>query len=255
MEDTRKIYFIGDVHGCLDELKALLAKIGWTSDSKEYRIIMLGDLLDRGPDSVGVVKFCHENGLELIRGNHDDRYVKYNNKIKWHDKNPNQTKPSWLKNYPDRKKILDNLTEKEIKYLTESPTVLYLPEYKTVAVHAGFLPGKPLEDHDDNTRMHIRFLFAGNKPAHLEKDNDYQPPIGSYFWADLYNEDWNVVYGHHVWDYENIKIHETPKGFKCWGIDTGACFGGRLTALGMSKDGNHEIIQVQSSLPPKKKED
>ena len=64
---------IGDVHGCLDELRLLWAQLTLT---RETRIIFLGDLIDRGPDSVGVLEFVEEQTLRfpqlvLLMGNHE----------------------------------------------------------------------------------------------------------------------------------------------------------------------------------------
>ncbi|HNL01940.1 MAG TPA: metallophosphoesterase, partial [Leptospiraceae bacterium] len=59
--------FIGDVHGCVDELKEMIGILGPT---REDRIILLGDLINRGPDSPGVVRFVFENGFESLMGNH-----------------------------------------------------------------------------------------------------------------------------------------------------------------------------------------
>lgn len=243
---NKKIICIGDVHGCLEELKELLEKVGWSKSRSDFRIILLGDLVDRGPDSIGVIRFVRENNIEVVRGNHDDRYIKYYEKLKWHDSNPKNTKPAWLEKHPDRKKIFDSLSDEDIAWLYSTPTSILIPEYKTVAVHAGFKPGVPISQNDDDTKMHIRFLFEKSHPAFLEVYNDYNPPSGSRFWAEDYEDEWHVVYGHHVWDFNFIKIHENSKGYKCYGIDTGVCFGGKLTALELSKDENHKIYQVNS---------
>jgi hypothetical protein len=253
--NEQRVFLIGDIHGCYQEFMALLAKIGWDEDADDlddFRIILLGDLVDRGPKSAECVQFAREHGFEITRGNHDDRYVKYNEKLKWHANNPNNPQPSWLKKYPERKKILESLTAEDIEWLANAPTRIFLPDYNIVAVHAGFLPGVPMAEQKENTHMHVRFLFDRSRPAHLDPKNGHKPPLGSKFWAEDYEDKWDVVYGHHVWDNNAVKIHKTPNGRTCWGIDTGACFGGLLTAFELSKDGNHVIHQVTSSMPKKK---
>ena len=57
---------IGDIHGCLKTLKALIAKAGSVS-----QIISVGDLIDKGPDSLGVVKYCFDNNIQVCLGNHE----------------------------------------------------------------------------------------------------------------------------------------------------------------------------------------
>lgn len=77
---------IGDVHGCLDELEALMLKLGWLRDEtrasgwrhpEDRPIVFVGDLVDRGPSSVGVVslvaKLVAQEQALLILGNHDDK--------------------------------------------------------------------------------------------------------------------------------------------------------------------------------------
>lgn len=61
-----KTLVIGDIHGCLSTLQALIAKAGPVE-----QIISVGDLLDRGPDSLGVVKYCIDNNIQVCLGNHE----------------------------------------------------------------------------------------------------------------------------------------------------------------------------------------
>jgi bis(5'-nucleosyl)-tetraphosphatase (symmetrical) len=246
MTKDKKYLFIGDIHGCLDELKELLANTGWYKDTPEFKVILLGDLVDRGPDSKGVIRFTMENNLSMIRGNHDDRYIGLKNKIQWHQINQRSKKPMWMRNYPDRINFLNSLSDDEFLFLEQAPTLMTFPDLNLVAVHAGFLPGKPLALQEENTKMHIRFLNEDLSPAHLDKDNDYCQPQNSFFWAERFEEPYNVIYGHHVWDLENIVTHETKLGYKCYGIDTGCCFGGRLSGLMFFSDGSTQLYQVQA---------
>lgn len=61
---------IGDIHGCLLTLKALIAKF-----PKDQEFVFVGDLIDRGPRSAEVVKFIRENGYKTVRGNHEQMMV------------------------------------------------------------------------------------------------------------------------------------------------------------------------------------
>lgn len=58
-----KTLIIGDIHGCLSTLKELIAKAGPVD-----QIISVGDLIDRGPDSLGVVKYCIDNNIQVCLG-------------------------------------------------------------------------------------------------------------------------------------------------------------------------------------------
>jgi serine/threonine protein phosphatase 1 len=77
-----KTFVIGNVHGCCEELNNLLGKI--EPDLKRDRLVMLGDYIDRGPDSCGVlhtiVKLQQDFGKEhvvLLRGNHEQMAVDF----------------------------------------------------------------------------------------------------------------------------------------------------------------------------------
>src|SRR5215471_6732986 len=59
---------IGDVHGCLDELLELVRRCG---GARGARIVLVGDLVAKGPDSAGVVQWAREGGAQAVLGNHD----------------------------------------------------------------------------------------------------------------------------------------------------------------------------------------
>ena len=69
---------IGDIHGCIDELKMLIQKLELQQDDHLY---FIGDLIDRGPDSVGVVKYVkalsEDYAVVLILGNHEEKFLRY----------------------------------------------------------------------------------------------------------------------------------------------------------------------------------
>lgn len=66
-----KAFIIGDIHGSLTELKELIQDI----DRSTTRIILVGDLIDRGKDSEGVIDFVRDNNIECVRGNHEDMLI------------------------------------------------------------------------------------------------------------------------------------------------------------------------------------
>ena len=84
MMDSERIIIIGDIHGCLDMVKRLIDKIDWRPDKD--RLIFLGDYIDRGENSKGVVDFilaltrCSP-GVECLIGNHEALFLDYLNLI------------------------------------------------------------------------------------------------------------------------------------------------------------------------------
>ncbi len=243
---TRYI-IIGDIHGCFDELLELTAKTNWVPG--EDRLILAGDLVDRGPKSAEVVQWARENNVEIVRGNHDDRYVQYYTILK-------ENKPvsrKWQKR-PERIDVYNQLSVEDLEFLARAPTLIKLPEVNTLVVHAGFMPGWSLDDQPDSTKMHIRFLYDnGNcySKAPLDALNGYIQPMSSFFRAEKYEGPWDVVYGHHVWSKQDIKIHQSPGGAICYGIDTGCCFNGKLTALVLTKNEPFQVVQVDSKMKSK----
>lgn len=71
------LFVVGDIHGELDKLKKLLTQ--WNSDKQ--RLVFLGDYIDRGKDSCGVIQFvsklCKEFGAVAIGGNHEDMFLQW----------------------------------------------------------------------------------------------------------------------------------------------------------------------------------
>ena len=65
----RRTLFIGDVHGCNDELGELLEVAQWNRE--KHRLVLVGDLVAKGPDSAGVVQRARELGALAVLGNHD----------------------------------------------------------------------------------------------------------------------------------------------------------------------------------------
>lgn len=73
IELTRKrerVIIVGDVHGCLDELLELLQKCDY--DKQRDELVLVGDLVNKGPKSVEVVQHVRKNNILCVRGNHDD---------------------------------------------------------------------------------------------------------------------------------------------------------------------------------------
>src|SRR4051812_30507796 len=66
--------FIGDVHGCIDELQALWRTLAPAADDT---VVLVGDLVAKGPDSQAVVQFAREQGCLSVRGNHDAKVLKW----------------------------------------------------------------------------------------------------------------------------------------------------------------------------------
>src|SRR2546428_12891335 len=63
---------VGDVHGCAWELEALLDRIGFTTGDS---LVFVGDLVARGPNSLGVLDIARRSGATIVRGNHEQKLL------------------------------------------------------------------------------------------------------------------------------------------------------------------------------------
>ena len=70
-----KIYIIGDVHGCIKTLKVLVSQL-----PKDAKIVLVGDLVDRGVNSKNVIEFVRTNNYKCVIGNHEEMFIE-NTKI------------------------------------------------------------------------------------------------------------------------------------------------------------------------------
>lgn len=83
-EDWRHIFIVGDLHGCLAKLLALLKKHHF--DPWQDLLISVGDVIDRGPDSPGCLALLDKPWFKAVRGNHEDMAVEaleYGNRMLW----------------------------------------------------------------------------------------------------------------------------------------------------------------------------
>jgi hypothetical protein len=189
---------VGDVHGCREELEALLARVKLGSGD---HLVMAGDLVVRGPDPAGTLDLLISLGARAVRGNHDDRMIRCR-----HGEAP--VGDAQLA-------VLSALSERHWAYLEALPLWLDLPGHGVRVVHAGVVPGVPIERQSPRTLMYMRCLGPQNEP--IEKRGDT-------LWGARYREAPHVVFGHNA--SPEPQIHPCATG-----LDTGCVYGGKLTAL------------------------
>lgn len=193
---------IGDVHGCADEFEELLNALEL---APEDRVIQVGDLVNRGPDSHRVIELAREYKVEAILGNHELRLLTARRK----------NKPSLLKDYDHP--TIQQLTVDDWKYLEALPNLLYAPTVETVFVHGGFLPNKPWQTQPLELITSIQVIDKKGKAAKRSDAPNASP------WADSWHGTPFVVYGHTP----RPNVLDRPGSM---GIDTGCVYGGHLTA-------------------------
>lgn len=226
--EIKRTIIVGDIHGCIDEFKELINKLSY--DKKNDRLILLGDLIDRGPDSVAVVRKSREMNLECVMGNHEYKFLK------------------WFRSFNsqndvyDRKDYYTKLSDADINYIAQMPT--YIKLENTLVVHAGVKPGISISNQSKDDLMYLRYTDSEKRFISLKKISKIgKEAAGAHFWTEFWYGPESVVYGHNVHSFEDPLIEEVRPGVFCYGLDTGCCFGGKLTAIILE---TKEIVQVQA---------
>jgi hypothetical protein len=227
---------VGDVHGCLAELDALLLECGY--DPARDRLVFLGDLLDRGADPVGVLRRVRELGAECVLGNHEEKHLRYAAHEARRREDPTYRNP--MRRFDSRRAAEHaQLTRDDLLWLAGLPRVLSLGQ-GWVAVHAGFLPGRPVHAQTDWT-LRLRYVDADGNPVPRARGDAGE--AGVRRWAEAWTGPESVVYGHFPQRLDLPKRDEPRPGVVCMGIDTGCVYGGRLTALVLP---GADVVQVPS---------
>ncbi len=208
---------VGDVHGCRDELDALLDKVTFTTGDK---LVFVGDLIARGPDSLGVLDIARRTGAVIVRGNHEDKLLAWYAASQGRIRASRKMKEEGLGRM--HTVIAYALREVDWSLMQTSPLYYELPEHGACVVHAGVLPGAPLAEQDWSTLMHIRCVTARGEAS------EEKGPKGGKLWGSAYRGGDvggpHIVFGHNA-------LPEPQ--FHSWatGIDTACVYGGRLTAM------------------------
>lgn len=230
---------IGDVHGCLGELEALMVRLGWDKDEQgqwshpQARVLVfVGDLVDRGPSSVGVVNLVaslveQERAL-LVLGNHDDKVRRYL-------ENHNVKRDGHIQTTIDEVEALDEQEQeafraRAIKLFSQAPYwAMAAPTdgphpgpmkfgAQVVIAHAAWKPSL-LGQKKDKVRW---FCLYGPTTGKID-DNGYPERLD---WKQRYSSKAPLcITGHTAYSGEVTERHNTI----C--LDTACVFGHRLSAL------------------------
>lgn len=199
-----RLIAIGDIHGCHLEFAELLERLELTKDD---RLILVGDLVNRGPDSCKVIDLARQHRAISLLGNHELRLLNYRkNRVAAEDIDRDTDADTFRK-----------LRAEDWAYLESMRLTYHDEELSTVFVHGGFLPDEPWQRQTADIVTRIQSI---NKEGRACKRAD-APDAPA--WADLWNGPPFVVYGH----------TPRPEVYRLkWsvGIDTACCMGGSLTA-------------------------
>ena len=166
-----RIWVVGDVHGHLGTLRALIHRLNLDKDD---RVVLLGDMIDRGPDSAGVIEYIREHPqIHAIKGNHEQMAIQSLqatnielNEI-WMAKGGASTWGSYIvaaKGDLHRAKLT---FAEDCAWLADLPSHIVLDDWRLV--HAGYHPRMDLDDQDEKTLLWIRRAFFRHDEAIDEK--------------------------------------------------------------------------------------
>jgi len=212
---TGRLIAIGDIHGCHTEFRELLELLDLKGGD---RLVLLGDLVNRGPESSKVIDLARASGSVSLLGNHELRLLKFR---KTGDR-------KYMKEHD--LETFDALRPEDWAYLEAMPLTYEEPELNTVFVHGGFLPSEPWQRQTAEVVTRVQVIDKDGRPR-KRADMPDAPA-----WADLWGGPPFVVYGH----------TPRPEVYKLkWsiGIDTGCVIGGYLTAYILPE---RRLIQVKA---------
>lgn len=258
-------YFIGDVHGCYEELQKLLDKVSF--HPQRDRLVFVGDLINRGPDSLQVLRFIRSLGAsaQMVLGNHDISWIAYALGV-YHGRGSDFPK---MMQATDSRALID--------WLRHQPLLIYDEQLNVVVTHAGIPPrwtiqqaikqakkaekklrGHQIEKylkkayqgerehwHDDfnkydkfryrlNGFTRLRYCYRNGEPDYQEKcpigkQNKRLSPWFMLRKAKGLDGDTRVLFGH----WAALGLHETSNAI-C--LDSGCAWGGYLTAAKLGKN-------------------
>ncbi|MCX5252651.1 polynucleotide kinase-phosphatase [Streptomyces canus] len=207
---------VGDIHGCALELESLLGKLGYTDGvhPEGRTAVFVGDLVDRGPNSPGVLRrvmsMVKSGSALCVPGNHENKYGRYLKGRKV------QHTHGLAETIEQMESVSDEFRSEVREFIDGLVSHYVLDGGRLVVCHAG-LPEKYHGRTSGRVRSHALY---GDTTGETD---EFGLPV-RYPWAEDYRGRAAVVYGH------------TPVPEATWlnntiCLDTGAVFGGKLTAL------------------------
>lgn len=216
-------YVIGDIHGCADELASLLESIPLEPSD---RLVFLGDYIDRGPDSYGVISYLiewqrkGEPELIFLKGNHEDMFLSYiglagsyGNMFLFNGGGATLASYGISSQTVPPQEILPLIPRDHLFFLQELKPFLLMKPY--LCVHAGIHPLKPLSQQSEEEMFWIRDEFILN-PHPLP---------------------YTVLFGHTP--QREVLFHLPYK----IGLDTGLVYGNMLSCLEVHEKSLYQIVR------------
>lgn len=265
-------YFIGDIHGCYKHLQIMLDHINFNPNADT--LYFTGDLVSRGPNSLEVLRLIRtlEKHAFTVLGNHDLHLLKtyfetHNNvQLSTHSfdsilyASDSDELIYWLRQQPilhidEEKKILmihagihpnwnihnikQYAQEIETILISNNPYILFTKEFKKIS-HTNSMNIKKLKNIQKNINIFtkIRYIYANGQLNMQYKNDPEYAPKNIYPWFNIPRSipsEYSIIFGH----WASLKNKQISSNI--YGLDSGCCWGGSLSALRWE---NKEIIQI-----------
>ncbi len=212
---TGRLIAVGDIHGCAVEFAELLDKLQL---QRGDRLVLLGDLVNRGPDSRLVLDLARSSRAICLLGNHELRLLRYH-----------RTREAGLLRAEDRVTVAA-LRPADWDFLAALRLTYFDEPLNTVFVHGGFLPGTPWQRQPAEVVTRIQVVAPDGRPC-KRAESPGAPP-----WADFWSGPPFVVYGHTP----RPAVHKL-KWSLC--LDTACVYGGYLSAYILPE---RRLVQVKA---------
>jgi hypothetical protein len=243
-----KTYIVGDIHGCVATLNALLDLINFSYG--EDKLFCTGDLIDRGNFSTDALQLF-QGPWKSVRGNHDDKFLRF---LKGNNVNISEHDGNYGSHYQYKNSPLNGFYADILESL---PLVLH-PTKDTTVVHAGFYPWqnhlefKEIFDKKKKAVMYIRHIHEGVALTEMGGKNV------TVMYDDFFDESlpmWYTLYKHQEYGGTVFFGHQPMKEplivegkTKIIGLDTGACFGNKLTCYCLETDQFYSVNTLKDDL-------
>lgn len=212
----RRHIIIGDIHGCLDEVRELLLRLEVTSDDV---VVAAGDLIRKGPAPDRCVELWIERGYRAVLGNQDAKVLGLS-----------ERRVSRLLSSRADRRILRR--RDLLKAIAGWPLTIDLPEAGVRVVHGGVMPDGSCPRE---AALALRYIRRDGDRWQIVPKGEQKP--GDPFWSEVWDGDRIVVYGH-------TPRREAKIDRRAIGIDTGCVYGGKLTAAVFDAPGKWRLVDV-----------
>jgi predicted phosphodiesterase len=202
-----RLIFVGDIHGCYDELQALLELV---KPAAKDVVISVGDVVTKGPAAAKCLELWRHRKYLAVKGNNELKVL-------------DSAHPLFRFFATENRDVM--VRRDLLRYIASWPLVLDFPDANVTAVHGGFLPQMQVTEEDVTREQELvpKLRWIRRKDGewvHVGKEKKKKHDV---LWSEKWKGERTIVYGH-------TPVREPKRDAFALGLDTGCVYGGHLTA-------------------------